>query len=351
MPWNKALRWEDDHTKVLMISVVPKWCIDSKIYVAGGEYKAPDWPIKFYFEDNNLIAKRTISLEPEYHKLYLGKEWTGAWKIEPSQNNKDDVRVPDLDTTLMDQKYAQDMSELIHNPTTKFKEGQEDDGSRFIVIEDHSKALAYPQEDVLLTAPNSQAQSNRNANLIAEGFKKLTPEIKKELSGHRTIWVSPYPQIRDFLSSITGNDVEMRRNLLVRMYTGLPILNKTVPEQYAVEMWINPHDLIRTCPDPQIINQYCVPSAPFTQNVPQSYENIFSYLPHGNEATYQFWFKANTENAYHEPNGFPWTRLGYTYNWNPNQRSRIGVSEFIVRPGATVKIKDVYPLADYPSAK
>ena len=69
------------------------------------------------------------------------------------------MRVPDLDTALMDQKYAQYMSELIHNPTTKFKEGQEADGSKFIIIEDHSKAMAYPQEDVLLTAPNSQAQA------------------------------------------------------------------------------------------------------------------------------------------------------------------------------------------------
>ncbi len=33
--------------------------------------------------------------------------------------------------------------------------------------------------------------------------------------------------------------------------------------------------------------------------------------------------------------GFPWTRLGYTYDWRPNSDER-GVTEFIVAPGSTV---------------
>lgn len=33
--------------------------------------------------------------------------------------------------------------------------------------------------------------------------------------------------------------------------------------------------------------------------------------------------------------GYPWTGMGWTYDWNPRSTSHIGVSEFVVRPGAS----------------
>jgi len=36
--------------------------------------------------------------------------------------------------------------------------------------------------------------------------------------------------------------------------------------------------------------------------------------------------------------GFPWTGMGWTYDWNPNSKSHIGVSEFVVQPGAPVSL-------------
>jgi hypothetical protein len=32
--------------------------------------------------------------------------------------------------------------------------------------------------------------------------------------------------------------------------------------------------------------------------------------------------------------GYPWTGMGWTYNWDPHSRSHIGVSEFVVQTGA-----------------
>jgi hypothetical protein len=32
--------------------------------------------------------------------------------------------------------------------------------------------------------------------------------------------------------------------------------------------------------------------------------------------------------------GYPWTGMGWTYDWNPQSTSHIGVSEFVVKPGA-----------------
>jgi hypothetical protein len=38
--------------------------------------------------------------------------------------------------------------------------------------------------------------------------------------------------------------------------------------------------------------------------------------------------------------GYPWTRLGYTYDWG-NPKSEIGLSEFVIKNGAPIKIHSV----------
>jgi hypothetical protein len=42
--------------------------------------------------------------------------------------------------------------------------------------------------------------------------------------------------------------------------------------------------------------------------------------------------------------GFPWTGMGWTYNWDPHSVTHRGVSEFVVKKGATVRnLKTVTP--------
>jgi hypothetical protein len=49
------------------------------------------------------------------------------------------------------------------------------------------------------------------------------------------------------------------------------------------------------------------------------------------------------------PQGYPWTRLGYTYNWRPGA-SRYGASEYVVRAGSRVRVLSVAPAAEYCAA-
>jgi hypothetical protein len=46
------------------------------------------------------------------------------------------------------------------------------------------------------------------------------------------------------------------------------------------------------------------------------------------------------------PVGYPWTRLGYTYNWRPGA-DKYGASEYVIRKGATVKVTDIIPYQRY----
>lgn len=51
------------------------------------------------------------------------------------------------------------------------------------------------------------------------------------------------------------------------------------------------------------------------------------------------WFDATSAKAYASEGGFPWTRLGYTYDWGRTDGGKYGLSEFIVREGAQIDVK------------
>jgi hypothetical protein len=46
------------------------------------------------------------------------------------------------------------------------------------------------------------------------------------------------------------------------------------------------------------------------------------------------------------PVGYPWTRLGYTYNWRPGA-DKYGASEYVIKPGSTIKVTQVVPYRQY----
>jgi len=44
--------------------------------------------------------------------------------------------------------------------------------------------------------------------------------------------------------------------------------------------------------------------------------------------------------------GYPWTRLGYTYDWGSNA-GEIGLSEFVLRAGSAALIQSITATNDY----
>ena len=45
---------------------------------------------------------------------------------------------------------------------------------------------------------------------------------------------------------------------------------------------------------------------------------------------------------------FPWTRLGYTYDWGSKEPKKVGGSEFIIKQGVTIYLHSITPTNDYP---
>ncbi len=60
--------------------------------------------------------------------------------------------------------------------------------------------------------------------------------------------------------------------------------------------------------------------------------------PENMEETYRGWFDENIVSSYYYEETYPWTRLGYTYDWADNG-TEYGLSEFLVEKGSTVDVE------------
>ena len=136
-------------------------------------------------------------------------------------------------------------------------------------------------------------------------------------------WVTVAPEIQTFFKNYVNPDSNLTLRTL--QVLGLP---PSSGNTYFVELWVQPQSLFRPAPDNEI-----------TDTVAQL------DFPASATAEYKDWFNGNIIYSYY-PERFPWTRLGYTFDWgNPN--SHVGLSEFVLKQGSTVTVKSVEPIADY----
>jgi len=98
---------------------------------------------------------------------------------------------------------------------------------------------------------------------------------------------------------------------------GLPV---DEDEREFVTLAVSADDLFRPCANPDVRETRC--SADFPADI---------------EARHYAWFARQASRSYASPDGFPWTRLGYTYNWKPGA-DEFGVPEYVIRRSATVKV-------------
>ena len=134
------------------------------------------------------------------------------------------------------------------------------------------------------------------------------------------IWATVVLQLRQRCKTFT-EDVSLRLEQLL----GLPPNNG---KTQLVEMVVKAADVFRLCPNPNIRTKDCVQA--FPDNVDPGHAN---------------WFAKTALNSYKIPGSYPWTHLDYPYDWNPAS-SEVGLSEYIIRKGAVVKVISSTPIAD-----
>ncbi len=126
------------------------------------------------------------------------------------------------------------------------------------------------------------------------------------------LWLAAAPDLYNFLrdNNISGTDAALRTKQLL----GMPA---DASNDRIVELWASVDGLRRPMKNPDIIN----PNSSIT----------YPYSPAEMEAKYpgfMTWFE-NQKSTYTSNPPYPWTQLGYTYDWG-NPDSRIGLTEFVL---------------------
>ncbi|MNK18862.1 hypothetical protein D3C87_370770 [compost metagenome] len=140
------------------------------------------------------------------------------------------------------------------------------------------------------------------------------------------IWVTAAPQLKKWFHKQNPPDT----NLRIKQLLGLPPVNEY---SYFVEFWVKPADLIRPCPDSLINDNSC--STCFPDNVSKDYVTWF------NQTRIDRYYQCD---LYYQ---YPWTQLGYTYDWNPGNPTHRGMSEFVIKANSWVRIKHISTTKQY----
>jgi hypothetical protein len=141
-------------------------------------------------------------------------------------------------------------------------------------------------------------------------------------AGDGGIWITGVPEVQDICRTWTG-DIKMK----LRQLIGLPP-DAHIP--YVLTLRVKASDVFRPSPHGAITT-----TMPCTQlqdaPIPAECGNLFS--PDATPEHYQ-WLAQQTFELHEIPDGYPWTHLGYTYNWAPDAPDRYGASEYVIRGGA-----------------
>jgi hypothetical protein len=166
-------------------------------------------------------------------------------------------------------------------------------------------------------------------------------------------WVTLVPQLRDFFANTTMQPLRLAQLMGMPPEAATP--GHALERKYMLELWVAPKDLFRPCPDTEISDTVCELDFPLDAFHTPNLANLVRATAgpdYGTFMTYPSWFANQTRYSYTPgASPYPWTRLGYTYDWGSN--SHVGLSEFVLHgrkvDGSTISvgIKSVKTTASY----
>ena len=143
------------------------------------------------------------------------------------------------------------------------------------------------------------------------------PDGKQITISYGDVWVFTADEMLKFGKQIAYSDDMVLR---MQQLLGLPPQNG---KTHFSLLWVRPDDLYRPTPDRHIDTSTA--SLTFPENTDKEYID---------------WFNA-TMTADYYPHKYPWTRLGYTYDWADNG-TEYGLSEYILKNGSTATVEKTY---------
>ena len=167
------------------------------------------------------------------------------------------------------------------------------------------------------------------------GFRKGSVTLDSET------WVTPDLEVQNACKNFT-DDLVLRLKQLLGLHPGTNIT-------HAVKMSIRRTDVFRPTFNPETTTTFpcaCPITATCGLEFPTKIEgDLALHIRWISDKTFTSYVVSESSLTPHRYS-YPWTRLGYTYDWRPGS-NKYGASEYVVRKGSTVTILEVVPLLAY----
>jgi hypothetical protein len=162
------------------------------------------------------------------------------------------------------------------------------------------------------------------------------PYKQGEMKLQRDVWVTAVPEVRTACRRFDG-DVALRLTQLLGLRPGTQIGN-------FVTLTVKEGDIFRPA-------LYTDPTTTLPCGIPVT-PTCGGALPPGTSDCYISWLGNQMLSSYvisespYIPLGYPWTRLGYTYDWHPGS-NKYGASEYVIHKDKTVEVMEITPYQSY----
>ena len=154
----------------------------------------------------------------------------------------------------------------------------------------------------------------------------------------REVWVSPAPEVQQKCRAFTDPDLLLR----LRQLLGL---QPDAQERYFVTITVRASDIFRPAANP-------ITTTEWPCGDPDKDQTCGELFPDWVSRDHIRWIANQMLTSYviaEDHNGsysYPWTRLGYTYDWKPGS-DKYGASEYVVRPGSVITVTGKEPYGPY----
>jgi hypothetical protein len=162
---------------------------------------------------------------------------------------------------------------------------------------------------------------------------KYEPSLRRRCRLSSDVWVSPVPQLESACRAFDLSGAALGARLA--QYLGLRP-GDDQQGRSVVELWAKRKDVFRPCPDRETEDRRCDLGPPKVAAGPQAEDAI----------KHAIWFLGHEFESYSGDKPYPWTRLGYTYDWG-SPASHVGATEYVIPEGSLVWVQSVTSTDEY----
>jgi len=256
-----------------------------------------------FLQGDRLFSHNDALLREQFEKNKVGLNWNNIPFCDVVDNTGAKVSMASRDSILAAQyeaavKDAADVTEDKIRP--------------LVIIDENSDKVTWNSD---------------SSKVMMVTFNNV-PDVYKDgttVKLDRPVWLVTEKELQQWYRS--HKDDIRNWPMRFRQLLGMP---KSSPATHFSVLWVSPKDMIRPAFVTSIKNGEM--KTTFDENSED--ENLSPEM----RIWYQNWFDENRAKSFGK-DGYPWTRLGYTYDWASKEKNKYGLSEFLVMPGAEVDVQ------------